>query len=332
MKVVFTDRRFTDREPYDDAVAAAGGEVVYANATTEAAVVEACRDATVVVTFKAPVSRSVFEAMERCRLVMRNGTGYDNVDVAAATDVGVPVSNVPGYATAEVAEHAIALLLAAAREVVSADRDVRDSDGWGDRPPIQPMMGGTFGIYGLGRIGRATLPMARGLDMETIAHDPYLPDDLFDALAVERVSFEDLLARADGISIHAPLTAETRHAFSAEAFERMKADAVLVNTARGPIVDEAALVEALEAGELLAAGTDVFETEPPNETPALESDRVICSPHHAGKCERATERCIQIGTAEIVRALEGRHLQNLVNPEVLQRGEQLLNPERDAWQ
>ncbi|GAB3413901.1 C-terminal binding protein [Haloparvum alkalitolerans] len=331
MRVVLTDRRFTDQEPYREAVEAAGGELVAVEAETEAEVVAACRDADVVVTFKAPISRAAIEAMGDCRLIMRNGAGFDNVDVAAASEHGIPVSNVPGYGNDDVASHAIALMHAAAHEIVHADRDVRESEGWGERRPINPMYGRTFGIVGFGRIGRAAVPMARGLDMDVIAYDPYVDDDVFEAFGVERVTFADLLDRAACVSIHAPLTAETRGLFSTPEFERMAADAVLVNTARGPIVDEAALVEAVEEGAIYAAGLDVFETEPPTDTPALACDRIVCSPHHGGMSPRANERCVAIGREEIVRALTGEHLRNVVNPEVFQRGEGLVNPERDAW-
>lgn len=331
MRVVITDRRYPDQEPYRDAIERSGGELVFADANTESEVTEACRDADVVVTFKAPVSRSVIEAMEDCQLIMRNGTGYDNVDVAAATEYGIPVSNVPGYGNEDVSSHAIALMHASAHEVVYSDRDVRRADGWGQRRSINPMYNRTFGIVGFGRIGRATIDKVRGLNMDVVAYDPYVDDDVFRKFDVERVTFGELLDRSACISIHAPLTAETRHMFSTEEFERMAKGAVIVNTARGPIIDEGALVEAVETGEIFAAGLDVFETEPPTETPALECDRIICSPHHGGMSERADRRCIAIGRDEIVRALTGEHLQNVVNPEVFQRGDGLVNPEKDAW-
>lgn len=331
MRVVFTDRRYPNEESYRTAIKEAGGTFVDARVETESAVVEACRDADVIVTFKAPISRRVIEATDGCRLIMRNGAGYDNVDVGAASERGIPVSNVPGYGNDDVSSHALALMLAAAHEVAYLDGDVRAAGGWGLRRPINAMYDRTFGIVGLGRIGRAAVRKARGFDMDVIAYDPYLEDDLFESLGVERVTFDELLDRADCISIHAPLTNETRHMFSAPEFERMKSEAVLVNTARGPIIDEAALVEAVESGAIFAAGLDVFEIEPPEGTPALECDRIVCSPHHAGMSERADRRAIDIGRAEVVRVLTGEHPQNVVNPEVFQRSDGLVNPEQDAW-
>lgn len=318
MRVVVTDRRFPDRDPYGDVVADAGGELVYADCETEADAVELCRDADVIVAGFVPITERVLDAAGDLRLVLRHAAGYDNVDVRAATARGIPVSNVPGYASADVASHAIALALAAAHDVVYADRRLRAGPGWGARETLSPLFGGTFGIVGLGRIGRRTVPMARGLGMEPIAYDPFLPEDVFDLVAVESVSFEALLERADCVSVHAPLTALTHHLFDATAFARMKDTAVLVNTARGPIVDEAALAEAVETGQIRAAGLDVFETEPPADSPVFDHDRIVCSPHHAGGTPTAEANVIRIAAAELDRALRGEPLENVVNHEVYQ--------------
>ena len=331
MKVVVTDRRFSDREPYTDAVSTAGGELVYADCRSEADVVEACRDATAVLTFKAPITRAVIEEMTAARLILRNGTGYDNVDVSAATARGIPVSNIPDYCTEEVASHAVTLMLAAAHEVVRADRDLRESDGWGERPLNRSLYDGTFGVIGLGRIGRSAARKAMGFGMSVVAYDPYQHADIFDELGVERVDFDALLERADCVSVHAPLTGETRHMLSADAFAAMKDDAVVVNTARGPIVDERALVDAVERGDLWGAGLDVFEEEPPRDAPAFDSPRIVVSPHHAGSSARSERRCIEIGREKLTAALRGEHLGEVVNPEAYGDGD-YLSPERGYWE
>jgi D-3-phosphoglycerate dehydrogenase len=330
MKVVVTDRRFSDRDPYTDPVRAAGEELVYANCQSQQDVVEACRDATVVVAFKAPITREVIENMENARLIVRNGTGYDNVDVTAATEHGIPVSNIPNYCTEEVASHAITLMLAVAHEVVRADHDLRTADGWGERPMNRPLYDGTFGVVGLGRIGRSAARKAEGYGMDVIAHDPYQHEDIFAEVGVERVEFDELLDRADCVSVHTPLTGETHHMLSKAEFMRMKDDAVVVNTARGPIVDEQALLEAVEAGELWGAGLDVFETEPPKNSPSFKSERIVVSPHHAGMSERAEQRCIDIGVEKIVAALEGEPLGAILNPEAYGDADR-YSPERDYW-
>jgi len=320
MRVVITDERFYERDPYRDAVEAVGAELDYLEWESAAELGAACTDATVIVTRRATISREIIEGADDARLIMRNGTGYDNVDILAATEHGIPVSNVPGYANDEVASHAIALMLAAAHEVVYEDRSLRGEAGWGDRRKYSPMHGGTFGIVGLGRIGRAAVPKARGLDMELVAYDPFAPADIFDALDVTRVSFEELLNRADCVSVHAPLNSASKHLFSTAEFDRMKDSAVVVNTGRGEIIDETALVDAVIDGDIFGAGIDVFENEPPEDSPIFETDRIVCSPHHAAETAVADDRCIEIGRNEIIRVLEGKPPRNLVNPIVLQTG------------
>jgi D-3-phosphoglycerate dehydrogenase len=330
MKVAITDRRFSDREPYAHPVEAAGGELVVANCRTETDVREACRDATVAVTFKAPITREVIEAMTEARLILRNGTGYDNVDVTAATEHGIPVSNVPDYCTEEVATHAFALMLSAAHEVVQRDGELREAEGWGERSPNRPLYDGMFGVVGLGRIGRSAARKAAGFGMDVVAFDPYQHADIFKEVGVERVSFDEVLARADCVSLHAPLTGETYHLLGTEEFAAMKNDAIVVNTARGPIVDEMALLEAVEGGELWGAGLDVFEVEPPAESPAFDSERITASPHHAGLSERAEQRCIDIGVEKITAALRDDHPGEIVNPEAYGNADE-LSPERGYW-
>lgn len=329
-RVVVTDRRFPDSDPYSAIVEEVGAELVYADLETESDVIEATRDADVIVSFKAPINCSVIENVGSADLILRNGTGYDNVDVKAATDQGIPVSCIPDYCTEEVASHAITLMLSTAHDVVYLDRKLRRSNGWGERKAINPLQNGVFGAIGLGRIGRTAAQMASGFGMDVIAYDPYVPDDVFDAFDVERVSFDELIDQADCVSVHAPLTGETHHMLSSDEFDQMKEFAVVVNTARGPIIDEEALVDAIESGTVWGAGLDVFETEPPNETPAFESDRIICSPHHAGISERSTEQCIEIGCEKIHSALTGDHLGNIVNPEVYDT-DAILSPERGSW-
>jgi D-3-phosphoglycerate dehydrogenase len=195
------------------------------------------------------------------------------------------------------------------------------------------MDGGTFGIIGFGRVGRAVVEKARSFNMEVITYDPYLPDDVVSGMEVEQVSLNELLERADCVSVHAPYTAETEGMLSSNEFARMNNTAVLVNTARGPIVDTNALVTAIEDGEIYAAGLDVFPDEPPTGSPVLDCDRIVCSPHHAEICEEAEEEIYRKGTEEIIRVLEGDHPRFVVNPSVYQYpdGMQLLNPKKGPY-
>lgn len=335
MRVVVTDRKYPElADPYGDVVRSRGGEIAYHEFESEREVIDGAAGADALVISKAPITERVLDALSDLQFVLRVGTGFDTVDVRAATARGVAVSNVPGlYCSEELAEHAVGLMLAAAREVVYLDRAMREADGWGPGKmrPVHPTVGGTFGVYGLGHIGRAAARLAGDLGMDVIAYDPYLPADLFSVLEVESVGFETLLERSDCVSVHAPLTAETHHRFSTAEFERMRDTAVLVNTARGPIVDEAALVAAIEAGEILGAGLDVFETEPPTGTPALDCDHIVCSPHHGGSTDESKARCVEFVRSELERFVADEHLRNVVNPDVFKYDGELRHPERDEW-
>ncbi|RQG99443.1 NAD(P)-dependent oxidoreductase [Natrarchaeobius oligotrophus] len=318
--VLFLDRRFGTRKPYAEAIRDAGGTVRESDAETEADRIEECRDATVVVTTTTPVTAPMLESATDLRLAFRNGAGYDTIDVAAANRLGVAVSALRGYMNDELAEHAIALLLAVARDVAYCDRQMRSEPGWGDRTYVRSVAGETVGIVGFGQVGRTFAEKAAALGLEVIAFDPYVPSDLFDRLGVERVGFDELLSRADAVSIHCQLTAETHHLFDEQALERLDDDAILINTARGPVVDEDALVAAVTEDRLAGAGLDVFETEPP-EGAVLSCEGIVCSPHHGGDTVETTERAIEMGRDEISRALCGKRLRHVVNPEVIKHEE-----------
>ncbi len=329
MRVVVTDRPFPKPNPYEgllnttddiygDIVEKTGGNISYPECETEEETIEACRDADVIITFIAPITDRVLDAANNASLVIRQGAGYDNIDVQAATARGIPVSNVPDYGSADVASHGLALALAASHSIVTADQALRNNDGWGSSRVIEPIQGGTYGIVGLGRIGRSAVPMAKGLGMDVIAYDPLQDDDVFEHLEVESVPFDELLSRSDCIVLHAVLNDQTYHMFSTEEFEKMKHSAIIVNVARGPLVDESALVEAIETDEIQAAGLDVFEEEPPNDSPVLKCDQIVCSPHHAGGSLEAKKRKIEIVRGELERALRSETLHNVVNEEVFQ--------------
>ncbi|MFW5918208.1 MAG: 2-hydroxyacid dehydrogenase [Haloferacaceae archaeon] len=334
MHVVVADRQPAFEvmdDPFGDAVRSAGGTIRYEDCGTEVEVIQQCSDAEVLVVFKAPITPRVARNLPETRLIVRVGTGYDNVNVKAATENDIMVSNTPGYSRHQVATHAITLMLAAAREVVDADRQLRTTGGWGNRGQNRQIHGETVGIVGLGRIGRAVVPKARGFDADVIAFDPYVPEDVFEALDVHKVTFDELLASADFVTVHTPLTAETRHLFSTPEFERMRDDAVFVNVSRGPIVDTEALAQAVETGGIWAAGLDVFEREPPEDSPVFDSDRIVCSPHRAGRTAQSRERKLELTREVLASAVAGDHPEYLVNPEVLQYTDSQLNPEYHEW-
>lgn len=279
----------------------------------------AAADASAVVVIAQPVTRRLLESMPKCEFVMTLSVGYDCVDVAAATSLGIPVSNSPTYCSEDVANHALTLLVTVARKLHLTTPAVK-AGGWtyAYTKPIFRFRGRTLGIVGLGKIGRALVPKARGLGFDVVAYDPYLADDVFAAWGVDRCyEFDELVERSDAISIHAPLTGETRHLFDASVFESMARDSVLVNTARGSIIDQDALVAALESGQIAGAGIDVLEREPPAaDEPILSCERALVTPHIAWYSEESFEQNKSLGMDELIRVLSGGRPRYVVNPAV----------------
>lgn len=262
------------------------------------------------------VSERVFETLERLQVVGRAGTGVDNIDLAAAKRHGVPVVNVPDYAADEVATHALGLLLACLRRVAAYDRSVRSGTwDWTTGRPIERLAGATVGIVGFGTIGRTFARRLWGFDADILAYDPYVPEAEMAGRSVRKVPFERLLADSDAVSIHAPLTEETQGLFDAEAFATMNDHAILVNTARGPIVDEDALELALREGRIDTAGIDVRETEPPDGSSLSTLDSVVSTPHAGWYSERSREDLNRTVAADVARVLRGDDPINEVDPD-----------------
>jgi D-3-phosphoglycerate dehydrogenase len=288
-----------------------------------AEVIARTRDADALIISSSPVSRRVMESLEGVKAVMRTGVGYDVIDVPAATELGVVVINVPDIWIREVANHALALLLAWNRRIVTLDREVRGGT-WSGRVPgavTGSLHGETVGIVGLGNIGSAFARRIAALETHVIACDPYVDDARFKTLGVERVDLPTLAARADYVSVHALLNAETRGLLNEAFFRRMKPTACLVNTSRGPIVDEAALARALREGRLAGAALDVFEEEPlAADSPLRRLDNVILTPHAAYFSSPAVAQVPKRCGEEIARVLLKERPLNVVNPEVYAPG------------
>jgi D-3-phosphoglycerate dehydrogenase len=264
------------------------------------------------------VSRRVIEGLPRLRFLVRYGVGVDGIDVAAATERGIPVVNVPDYGTDEVASHAVALLLALARKLALLDRQTR-AGRWNvfEAAPIRRLAGQTVGIVGCGRIGSRVAKKLAGFDLRLLGADPYVT--AFPP-GVEPAPLDRLLAESDHVTLHCPLTDETRHLIDRRALGRMKPTAVLINTARGGIVDTAALADALRAGRLAAAGLDVTEQEPlAPASPLLEMEQVIVTPHAAWYSEEGRSDLKRSVAEEAVRLARGERPRHCVNPEVFSR-------------
>lgn len=279
--------------------------------------IRAARDADALIIGFVPITARVMDALPRLRCVVRYGVGYETIDVPAAAARGIQVANVPDYCIPEVADHAMALLLALARKVIPLDASVRRGE-WATLKAAKPahrIEGQTLGLIGMGRIGSAVVRRALGFGMRVVAHDKYLSPERAQAVGATLVDFDTLLREADFISIHTPLTPETRHLINAETIDKMKPSAYLINVARGAIVDTLALADALQRGKLAGAALDVFEQEPlPDDHPIRNAPNVILHPHAAWYSEEAMIQ-LQVNAAEeVARALRGEPLKNPLTP------------------
>jgi D-3-phosphoglycerate dehydrogenase len=292
-------------------------EVAAAGATpSEAARVAADAPAAIigVLSFRA----SEIASLRQTGLLIRAGIGYDVIDVDAATAAGIWVANVPDYCVDEVADHAMLLLMAAWRRLPELEA-VWHAGSWVNPslvPPVNRARGRRLGIVGFGRIGQAVARRARSFGFEVVVHDPVVADDVIRASEVEPVSLDDLFATSDAVTLHCPLTAETRHLVNAARLSRVRAGLVLVNTSRGGLVDLAALDEALEGGQVAAAGLDVLEDEPaPDLTrPLFKRPNVLLTPHLAWYSLEARRDLAVQAAEEAYRYITGERPRNLVNP------------------
>jgi len=254
------------------------------------------------------------------KVVSNHAVGYDNIDIAAATARRIPVGNTPGILTDATADFAFALLLAAGRRVVAGDHYVRAGRWrtWGPSLLLgSDFAGATLGIVGFGRIGQAVARRAVGFGLRILFSDPGEPLEAMQASGAQRVDLETLLAEADFVSLHVPLNDETHHLINAAALQRMKPSAVLVNTARGGVVDPQALYSALKDGQIAAAGLDVTEPEPlPADSPLLELDNLILAPHIASASQHTRSMMAWMAAQNLIAGLQGKPLPNCVNPEV----------------
>jgi D-3-phosphoglycerate dehydrogenase / 2-oxoglutarate reductase len=300
-------------------------EVVKTNCATEAEIVRAGSEADGVIGYAMhqPFSRRVIEQLTRCRFIMTLGIGYERLDVDAATERGILVANVPDYCQEEMSDHVMALILAWTRRIIKL-RDVVRAGGWkqdpepsiqrGIWPTMSRLRDQTLGIVGLGRIGRSLVPKARGFGMRIIAHDPYVAAEEFAALGVGQVDLDALLLQSDFISLHVPLTATTRHLLGRAQLEKAKPSAYLVNTARGGLIDQPALYEALSSGRLAGAALDVTDPEPISlDDPLLKLDNVIVTPHSAHASIPALIAVLTRPAEEMIRVMRGEWPVGLIN-------------------
>lgn len=305
---------------FDQKAAEIGAKMVYGGATTPEQIEDLTEDVDAVIVFRTFVNETAIKKAKRCKLLLRQGIGFDLIDVPAATRAGIYVSNIPDYCIEEVSDHAMTLLLATVRNLLDYHR-VTTEKGWGyfnttrNIPDLRTMQ---LGIVGLGKIGRALARKAQVFGVKLAGYDPYVHQDIFDWLGVERIrNLDDLLQTSDIITIHTPLTPETDGMFGEREFGLMKEGSFFINTARGKIVDLTALQKALESKRLAAAGLDVFEEEPMRaDHPILQLKNLVATPHVAFYSETALREIVTKAIDEVVRTLRGERPLYLVNPDV----------------
>ncbi len=315
-RVLLTDRPWPDDRIERGILSAAGIELIEAPAGDEATLSKLAADCQAIMTCWAKVTQNVIAASPECRHVARLGIGLDNIDVAYATSRGIVVTNIPDYCIEEVVDHALALMLGLARNV--AFHYLRTKRGVYDLrsgQPLRRIAGQTLGLFGFGRTGQLLARKAQGLGLKVISHSARGNNQ---GTGIEMVSREELFQRSDFLSLHAPLTPQTKQAINAESIRLMKPHVVIVNTSRGGLIDHAALWAALQENRLGGVGLDVFDPEPPNLADPLFSDeRVIATPHIAFVSEESLINLRERTARQVVDTLQGRTPENVINRQVL---------------
>jgi len=315
-KVLVTDHVFPNLEPEKTIIGAAGGEVVFAGKDADAAtILELAKDADAILNCYKKIPAELYSTATKCKLIVRYGIGTDTIDIPEATKYKIAVSNMPDYCIDEVSDHAMTHILSSIRKITTANKLIKGGT-WslGPLKPIRRLKTLTLGLHGFGRIPRMVAEKAKAFGFKIIACDPYINKELADKMGVQSVSFDELCAMSDVISIHAPLTKETNEIFNSAAFAKMKDGVVIVNTARGGLIKEADLVEALKSGKVGAAGIDVTNPEPPaKDNPLFAFDNVTLTPHEAWYSEEALVELQDKAAGEIVRSLKGEPLKYQLN-------------------
>ncbi|MGP4073393.1 C-terminal binding protein [Piscibacillus sp. B03] len=317
-KVVVTDYNYHTFAPEKEVFDQMGIELTLEQCQTEEEVIEKCRDADAILNQYAPISRKVIESLDNLKVVARYGIGFNTVDLEAATENGVAVANVTDYCLDEVSDHAMALLLSSVRKVTLMNNEVKKGN-WDYKVaiPVYRMRGRKLGLIGFGNIPQRLTEKAQAFGIDVIAYDPFVPKKVADSMNVELVELEELYEQSDYVSVHLPLNDKTKGIISHDAFKKMKKEAFIINTSRGPVIDEQALIEALENGEIAGAGLDVLETEPIEDGhPFLNMDQVILNPHSAFYSVEAEAELKRKAAQNVADVLSGYFPTYLVNKDV----------------
>ena len=315
-KVVFADYDYPSIDIELKQLEQLNAEIIEGQCKTEEELIRLAKDADGIICQYAPFTAKVINALEKCRIISRYGVGVDNIDVKTATEKGIMVAYVPDYCIDEVSNHAIAMIMNFARQISLFDRSTRKKD-WDVMiaKPIFRLSEQTIGIIGLGRIGSAVAKKLKNFNVKILAYDPYVKS-VIDGVRI--VDFQELIEKSDYITIHTPLNEETKQIFTHKIFKQMKKSAYLINTARGGMLDQEALFEALNNKEIKGAALDVLENEPPDWSEIPQLENLILTPHAAFYSESSFEELKKRTAQAVVDVLQGKSISNLFNPEVLE--------------
>ena len=314
-KVVISDYYYESLAQEREILTGIDAEILDYHCTTEDEVIQVAQDCDALICQFAPITRRVIQSLTRCKVIVRYAIGVDNIDVKAAEEQGIVVCNVPDYSIDEVSNHAIALLLDCAKKLTFMAGQVKQGHtSYVDIKPLFRMEGRVLGLMGFGRIPRMVARKMAGFGLKIISFDPMMNEAAAQELGVTPVSFQQLLSESDYLSVHCPLTPETRHLFNRETFEQMKSSAIFINTARGAIVKEEDLIWALQNGQIAMAGIDVTETEPiPKDHPLLQLENAVVTPHVAWYSEEAVLSLQRKAAEEVAGILTGQPPRHPVN-------------------
>jgi len=320
--VVLTDYEWPDLSIEHGAFSPLGINFTAARCKREDEVLRVAENADAIITEYAPLSQKVIHSLRRCKIISMNAAGFDNVNLEAATDEGILLVNCPDYCFEEVADHTMAMILSCARGLFQYDRRIRNGIwDYKSAGPRERVRDSVLGLIGFGRVAQAVAARARSFGMRVVASDPFMPDEFFKAQGVQPATSQEILAAADYLSIHVPLTKDTHKSIGAEELSRMKRSAFVINASRGPVVDEKALYEALKSGIVRGAALDVLEQEPPDfDNPLLSLDNVLVTPHAAFYSEDAVSEVRSRSAQEVIKVFKGELPGHIVNGKVLENG------------
>jgi len=320
-KVIVTDYDYDTFAPEKEVLDKLGIELILEQCKTEEDVIAACKDADALINQYAPITRRVIENLENCKVISRYGVGFNTIDITAATEKRMIVANVTDYCLDEVSDHALSFILSCSRKITQLNNAVK-SGVWDFKMavPVFRLRGLTLGLVGFGNIPQNVARKAQAFGLNIISYDPFVSKELAKEHNVELVELEELCERSDYISVHVPLTMSTKGMISDDQFNRMKKEAYIINTARGEVIDEKALIRALQAGKIAGAGLDVLEEEPINpNNPLYKMDNVVLTPHSAFYSVESQIELKRKAAQNVVDVLSGCYPAYLVNKEVKER-------------